>query len=243
MSQSMGYVDVRFAILDEQAYYRDIFRNLSVELDPDLMEINGPFIMDSQFEALNKEQRRNRKRKKESYVQEEFSKVCSAVANMAKNIRNIGRDLGYFQATSIKDNNKASREAARRVMKDGITFDLIVMDPPWYNLSVKRKGRYVMNDSILKQITIDSLSPRGLVAIWITNRKGIAEEVAIHLKRWNLKRLVVWHWLKVTKEGEPVCEFHLSHKVPFESLILAVREECAPEYCKKLPSDGFIFSR
>ncbi|KIH42946.1 hypothetical protein ANCDUO_27062, partial [Ancylostoma duodenale] len=70
------------------------------------------------------------------------------------------------------------------------------MDPPWENLSVKRQQSYVTSDSAVSVIELDCLDADGLLAIWITNRKGIDQDLEVHLKRWNLKRLATFYWLK-----------------------------------------------
>ncbi|KJH47689.1 hypothetical protein DICVIV_06213 [Dictyocaulus viviparus] len=75
-------------------------------------------------------------------------------------------------------------------------FDLIIMDPPWENLTVKRQKSYVMNESILFQINMNNLAPSGLAVVWITNRKGIEHSLAVHFRRWGLKRLATFYWLK-----------------------------------------------
>ncbi|KIH55394.1 MT-A70 protein [Ancylostoma duodenale] len=119
-------------------------------------------------------------------------------------------------------------------------FDLIVMDPPWENLSVKRQQSYVTSDSALSGIDLDCLEADGLLAIWITNRKGIDQELEVHLRRWNLKRLATFYWLKVTREGDPVCPFNGSHKLPYEKLVFASRSEAATRYASIAAADGKV---
>ncbi|RCN50868.1 MT-A70 protein [Ancylostoma caninum] len=117
------------------------------------------------------------------------------------------------------------------------------MDPPWENLSVKRQQSYVTSDSALSAIDLDCLDADGLLAVWITNRKGINQDLEVHLKRWNLKRLATFFWLKVTREGDPVCPFKGSHKLPYEKLVLASGEEAATRYASIAAADGKVFAR
>ncbi|KHJ88704.1 MT-A70 protein [Oesophagostomum dentatum] len=129
------------------------------------------------------------------------------------------------------------------VSLNGEEFDLVVIDPPWENLSVKRQQSYITNDSALSGLDMDCLTADGLVAVWITNRKGIDNDLTSHLKRWGLIRLVEFIWLKVTKEGDPVCPFNANHKLPYEKLVLASRPEAASMYKSLSSSSGKVFAR
>uniref|UniRef100_A0A914DDW0 Uncharacterized protein n=1 Tax=Acrobeloides nanus TaxID=290746 RepID=A0A914DDW0_9BILA len=77
-------------------------------------------------------------------------------------------------------------------------FDLIIMDPPWSNKSVKRKkiyGWFDMDD--LKALPISEiLSEDGLLIIWLTNNKAVHENLTRILEHWDLKEITKWHWLK-----------------------------------------------
>uniref|UniRef100_A0A183GM03 MT-A70-domain-containing protein n=1 Tax=Heligmosomoides polygyrus TaxID=6339 RepID=A0A183GM03_HELPZ len=77
-------------------------------------------------------------------------------------------------------------------------YDLIIMDPPWENLAVKRQRSYVTSASPLSSVTVESLSRDGLIAVWITNRSGIERELESCFRRWNVKRLAAFYWLKVS---------------------------------------------
>lgn len=128
-------------------------------------------------------------------------------------------------------------------------FDFIVMDPPWWNKyirrinSVKKEIGYKMldNDDI-KSLPIDKLmADRGLLVIWCTNspshRRAIEEEM---LPQWQLKLLGVWHWMKVTKNGDPICDFHPgTGKQPYELIFLAARDE---QHFKQLPKEYMLVS-
>ncbi|VDM63154.1 unnamed protein product [Angiostrongylus costaricensis] len=96
------------------------------------------------------------------------------------------------------------------------------MDPPWENRSVKRQKSYVMDDSVLSQIEMDSLAPNGLVVVWITNRKGY---------------VVNCLWLRISN-GEPVCSFSEFHKVPYERFVLASRPQSVSRYTSVSTLDG-----
>ncbi|XP_060950056.1 N(6)-adenine-specific methyltransferase METTL4 [Limanda limanda] len=105
----------------------------------------------------------------------------------------------------------------------GRKFDLIVMDPPWENKSVKRSRRYSSLPSTqLKRLPIPLLaSPNCLVVTWVTNRPShlrfVREELYPH---WGLEVVAQWLWVKVTTSGQFVFPLDSPHKKPYEVLVL-----------------------
>lgn len=100
-----------------------------------------------------------------------------------------------------------------------------------------------MNESVLDRLDLPSIaSSDALLVFWLTNRKGIEEEMEERLENWDMEVIGHWKWLKVTMEGVPVGEFdNEKHKVPFESLILA-RRKGKKEGKSQLPAK-FVFAR
>ncbi|NXY42916.1 METL4 protein, partial [Ceuthmochares aereus] len=102
-------------------------------------------------------------------------------------------------------------------------YDVIVIDPPWENKSVKRSNRYSYLDSWqIKQIPVPALAaPNCLVVTWVTNRQKhlrfVKDELYPH---WSVKTLAEWHWVKITKAGEFVLPLDSLHKKPYEVLVL-----------------------
>ncbi|XP_053268635.1 N(6)-adenine-specific methyltransferase METTL4 [Pleuronectes platessa] len=105
----------------------------------------------------------------------------------------------------------------------GRKFDLIVMDPPWENKSVKRSRRYSsLPSSQLKRLPIPLLaSTNCLVVTWVTNRPShlrfVREELYPH---WGLEVVAQWLWVKVTTSGQFVFPLDSPHKKPYEVLVL-----------------------
>ncbi|XP_070784535.1 N(6)-adenine-specific methyltransferase METTL4 [Enoplosus armatus] len=105
----------------------------------------------------------------------------------------------------------------------GRRFDLIVMDPPWENKSVKRSRRYSsLPSSQLKRLPIPLLaSPNCLVVTWVTNRPShlrfIRDELYPH---WGVEVVAKWFWVKVTTSGQFVFPLDSHHKKPYEVLVL-----------------------
>lgn len=105
----------------------------------------------------------------------------------------------------------------------GKKFDLIVMDPPWENKSVKRSRRYSSLPSTqLKRLPVPLLaSPSCLVVTWVTNRPShrrfVRDELYPH---WGVEVVAEWFWVKVTTSGQYVFPLDSPHKKPYEVLVL-----------------------
>ncbi|KAF7213455.1 N(6)-adenine-specific methyltransferase METTL4 [Nothobranchius furzeri] len=119
----------------------------------------------------------------------------------------------------------------------GRRFDLIVIDPPWENKSVKRSRRYsFLPSSQLKRLPIPSLASQDcLVVTWVTNRPShlrfVHDELYPH---WGVQVLADWFWVKVTTSGEYVFPIDSQHKKPYEILVLG--RYCSADTSRK-PSE------
>lgn len=103
------------------------------------------------------------------------------------------------------------------------TFDLIVMDPPWTNKSVKRKKRYYTmdNDMMLDLPLGDMMNTGCVVVVWVTNKQKHIHFVTEQLFPTNsITFLARWFWLKVTRTGQCVYDFDSAHKKPYETIII-----------------------
>ncbi|NWS95741.1 METL4 protein, partial [Mionectes macconnelli] len=102
-------------------------------------------------------------------------------------------------------------------------YDVIVIDPPWENKSVKRSNRYShLSSWQIKQIPVPTLAaPNCLVVTWVTNRQKHLKFVKGELyPHWSVKTLAEWHWVKITRAGEFVLPLDSLHKKPYEVLVL-----------------------
>lgn len=128
-------------------------------------------------------------------------------------------------------------------------FDLIVMDPPWWNKYIRRinsvkqeNGYKMMDNEAIKSLPIDQLlNDQGLLVIWCTNspthRHSIEKDMLPH---WGLTLVTVWHWVKVTTRREAICEFHPgTGKQPYELIFIAAREGVNTEL---IPKDHMLIS-
>ncbi|XP_022319133.2 N(6)-adenine-specific methyltransferase METTL4-like isoform X2 [Crassostrea virginica] len=102
-------------------------------------------------------------------------------------------------------------------------FDLIVLDPPWQNKSVKRKKMYgSLRDEDLLDISLEDLAAPGcLVVVWVTNRMKHIKFVKDTLfPKWSVAPAAEWQWLKITKYGKMIYDISSNHKKPYEILLM-----------------------
>ncbi|XGW08632.1 hypothetical protein V3C99_011171 [Haemonchus contortus] len=104
-----------FDIIQDTAYYNAIYEDIGVQLDAQLFAINGPFMLDSQFDASKRPDRRVRKRKHKSWRNAKNVGEINRIEKLSKDIRTEGLRIAFFSAQSIKDNNHKARERAREV--------------------------------------------------------------------------------------------------------------------------------
>ena len=94
-------------------------------------------------------------------------------------------------------------------------FDIIILDPPWYNNSVsrlknKKNLSYQTMDKLLVQLPPvgNWLASGGIVGVWCTNNlRKINTVKATIFKRWGVELVAEWIWLKVHYSGR-ICYLH-----------------------------------
>jgi len=114
-------------------------------------------------------------------------------------------------------------------------FDLILMDPPWPNRSVRR-GKFYSTAENEKDgpfectvpVIRDHLSGLGIVAVWITNKAAVRLHVLTVLADLGLRLQEEWVWVKVTTKGEPVTALDGIWRKPYEILLLLQQQSSRP---------------
>ncbi|GKZ17296.1 methyltransferase-like protein 4 [Aspergillus brasiliensis] len=123
-------------------------------------------------------------------------------------------------------------------------FDLILLDPPWTNRSVRRSGHYQTQFykgwDLLTQRICDILqlhlqyaesrqeshanTAKGPVAaIWITNSAKARKTAYEAIQGAGLDVCEEWIWLKITTDGRPITELGGLWRKPYEVLVIGGR--------------------
>jgi N6-adenosine-specific RNA methylase IME4 len=111
-------------------------------------------------------------------------------------------------------------------------FNFILLDPPWPNRSVRKAKVYNTSERQLEEhpfyqtlpIIGQYLSPAGITAVWITNKRAIRQTVLWSLREMGLGLYEEWIWVKVTSYGEPVTALDGLWRKPYEVLLLFCRQ-------------------
>lgn len=139
------------------------------------------------------------------------------------------------------------------------TFDLVILDPPWPNRSVKRTHK-TANSTYSTVATLDGvyelimgmdldvlMANSCLVAIWITNKLAIRELVLGEqglFDCWGVELVEEWLWLKTTLHGEPVTPINSVWRKPYEVLLVGrMRRQYIQPSEETLPEHGQVKQR
>lgn len=146
-----------------------------------------------------------------------------------KNCKFFCKDVSVIQKHLIVNQTQSINKSEMQCM---IKYDLILLDPPWWNKYIRRKNAKcdtaykMMYNEDLRNIPVeDLLNENGIVVVWCTNSqqhmKALIEDI---FPKWNVKYLGKWFWVKVTKNGDPICNFsEPPGKQPFEQIVFGCR--------------------
>ncbi|XP_076281982.1 methyltransferase like 4 [Lasioglossum baleicum] len=109
-------------------------------------------------------------------------------------------------------------------------YDFILLDPPWWNKSIRRKKtkyleasyKMMYNEELAKIPIGKLLCANGLVAIWCTNAPTHLNSIFNDIfPSWGVTFKAKWYWIKVTQAGNTICNFNSAlGKQPYELLLL-----------------------
>jgi N6-adenosine-specific RNA methylase IME4 len=145
-----------------------------------------------------------------------------------------------FLCSSINQGSAGFSQSAKLLLPSTASairphqFDLILMDPPWSNRSVRRGRFYSTADGrdgpFERTVPVirDHLSEIGIVAVWITNKAAVRLHVLTTLADLGLRLQEEWVWMKVTTKGEPVTALDGIWRKPYEILLLLQQRNSRP---------------
>lgn len=137
--------------------------------------------------------------------------------------------LGTLSTPSSQQINKIS---VIPNLAETTKFNLILLDPPWPNRSVRRSSQYhthtylemdslvaIMQDIFLAHLDREN-DKKAIVGIWTTNSAKSHQAAYSALDSANLQVTEEWIWLKVTENGEPVVPLDGLWRKPYEVLLI-----------------------
>ncbi|KAL2817389.1 MT-A70-domain-containing protein [Aspergillus granulosus] len=145
-------------------------------------------------------------------------------------------------------------------------FNLILLDPPWSNRSVRRSGHYQtqtyldserLTESICNVLRVHSYSPlfaettaeggggsmsdMCVAAIWITNSAKARKTAYDSLIGAGFTVSEEWVWVKTTVYGEPVTYVEGLWRKPYEVLVVGVKQnEKEDKNERAMPWSGLV---
>jgi N6-adenosine-specific RNA methylase IME4 len=114
-------------------------------------------------------------------------------------------------------------------------FNLILLDPPWSNRSVRRSGHYQTQSysdmgllstrigDILTTHLLDDPECVSVAAIWITNAPKARRAAYDAIEGAGLSVYEEWVWIKTTTKGEPITPLDGLWRKPYEILVIGRR--------------------
>ncbi|KAJ5349674.1 hypothetical protein N7541_007401 [Penicillium brevicompactum] len=122
-------------------------------------------------------------------------------------------------------------------------FNLILMDPPWPNRSVRRSGHYqthhysemeVLTEGLRDILRVHSYpaesqfqpgAQQAIAAIWITNAEKSRKAAYQAMMGSGFRVCEEWIWVKTTLDGQPISALDGIWRKPYEILVVGRRDE------------------
>ncbi|OOF90820.1 hypothetical protein ASPCADRAFT_178372 [Aspergillus carbonarius ITEM 5010] len=119
-------------------------------------------------------------------------------------------------------------------LPSGKKFNLILLDPPWTNRSVRRSGHYQTQSYLgwelltrrlreILQVHLQEDPILSMAAIWITNSAKARKAAYDAMQGARLAVCEEWVWLKTTTDGIPITALGGLWRKPYEILVIGKR--------------------
>lgn len=187
----------------------------------------------------------NEQKIRHQMIHNPHSTSISLSVNIAEQTYNIPPRSAFYLA-DIDDFSVADFSIAARSLYSTPTasagpgqFDLVLLDPPWDNRSVRRSRQYKTtcqgSDPMLalKDMLGEHIAPRALIACWITNKMSVREQAIEMFRTWGVELAEEWTWLKTTIDGQPVSDIKGLWRKPYEVLLLGRKSDLPPRNFQK----------
>lgn len=132
---------------------------------------------------------------------------------------------------SVPSNLQINKSSIIPELPETTKFNLILLDPPWPNRSVRRSSQYntltylgmdnllaIMQGIFLAHLNTEH--EKAVVGIWTTNNAKSRQAAYSAMKSADLQVTEEWIWLKVTENGEPVVPLDGIWRKPYEVLLI-----------------------
>ncbi|XP_078353305.1 N(6)-adenine-specific methyltransferase METTL4-like isoform X2 [Oculina patagonica] len=141
---------------------------------------------------------------------------------LPENSKDFAGLLSDVSSCTRQESNHSLEPLVIKAQQNGL-YDLLVLDPPWFNKSARRASKYsFMSLWQIKSLPVPHLLAQGaLVGIWVTNKQKYLRFTKTELfPHWSIELVAEWYWVKVTRKGELVTDLDSPHKKPYEPLLL-----------------------
>ena len=144
-----------------------------------------------------------------------------------------------FLQSSIQVGLASFREATNLLLpkKNAGFFDLILLDPPWENRSVRKASTYhtrglagTFDMKGIMPMVQDLANNDTIIAIWITNKESIRISVMTTMEQCGFSLIARWIWLKIAANGDSIYPLHGLWRKPYEVLLLFRQGEQPPPW-------------
>lgn len=233
------YITRKYNLTNNKREQENINEPMIKSLKEDILFVKNTFsiMLDEfkdHFKIINDKPEENDALVESSKIYEATSFVIDALgSNIGPSVKKKINDNNFLFPSNCVFFSKNVNELSVHIGME--KFDLILLDPPWWNKYIRRKRKKTKNQAYdmmynheLQDLPIkDLLNESGLIVVWCTNSLQNLNALKSDIfPAWNVNFIGRWFWLKVTQKGEPVTTFSSpNRKQPFEQIIFACKSE------------------